>query len=283
MDNYENMLGLMAEKQGTLIDKVPVEQKATDEILERRRRRRGRDAGAAEEGGAEEVKLGPSEKIEVTVFNRDIMAYGVEHELTYNKAREKRVKFVRYTTDHLPKAFMEGNQLMLTYFHETLKLERTMPVDMVVLATPLINQPDAGDLSKMLKVPLGQEGFFLEAHVKLRPVDFATDGIYVRRHVPRARRHNGVRLPGRSGGVEGRDPDGQGVCPGRGAVIRGRREQVHRVRHLHAGVPVRRAQKERQGLRRGHSRRVQGLRLLRRDLPRERDHDDQLHGRAAAG
>jgi heterodisulfide reductase subunit A len=178
VDNYENMLGLM-EKQGTLIDKVPVEQKATDEILERRRRRRGRDAGAAEEGGAEEVKLGPSEKIEVTVFNRDVMAYGVEHELTYNKAREKRVKFVRYTTDHLPKAFMEGNQLMLTYFHETLKLERTMPVDMVVLATPLINQPDAGDLSKMLKVPLGQEGFFLEAHVKLRPVDFATDGIYV--------------------------------------------------------------------------------------------------------
>jgi len=176
VDNYENMLGLM-EKAGTVVDKIPVEKKATDEIMERRRRRRGRERG--EEGEAEEVKLGPSEKIEVTVFNRDIMAYGVDHELTYNKAREKRVKFVRYTTDHLPKVYMEGNQLMIAYFHETLKLERTMPVDMVVLSTPMIGQPDAGELSQLLKVPLGQEGFFLEAHVKLRPVDFATDGIYV--------------------------------------------------------------------------------------------------------
>jgi heterodisulfide reductase subunit A len=174
VDNYENMLGLM-EKNGTVIDKVPVEQKVPEEILERRRRRRGR---GGEEGAAEEVKLGPSEKIEVTVFNRDVMAYGVEHELIYNKAREKRVKFVRYLPDNAPKVFMEGNQLMLTYFHETLKLERTMPVDMVVLATPLVGQPDADTLSKLLKVPLGQEGFFLEAHVKLRPVDFATDGIY---------------------------------------------------------------------------------------------------------
>lgn len=176
VDNYENMLGLM-EKEGTVMDKVPVEKKVPDEILERRRRRRGRERG--EEGEAEEVKLGPSEKIEVTVFNRDIMAYGVEHELTYNKAREKRIKFVRYTVEHMPRVYMEGNQLMVAYFHETLKLERTMPADMVILSTPLVAQPDAGEIAQMLKVPLGQEGFFFEAHVKLRPVDFATDGIYV--------------------------------------------------------------------------------------------------------
>jgi heterodisulfide reductase subunit A len=176
VDNYENMLGLM-EKAGTVVEKIPVEQKVPEEILERRRRRRGRERG--EEGEAEEVKLGPSEKIEVTVFNRDVMAYGVEHELTYNKAREKRVKFNRYTPEHLPRVYMEGNQLTVGYFHETLKLERSMPVDMIILSTPLVAQPDAGELSQMLKVPLGQEGFFLEAHVKLRPVDFATDGIYV--------------------------------------------------------------------------------------------------------
>jgi len=176
VDNYDNMLGL-AEKQGTVVEKIPVEQKATDEILERRRRRRGRDRG--EESEADEVKLGPSEKIDVTVFNRDIMSYGIEHELTYNKAREKRVKFVRYTTEHRPEVYMEGSQLMVKYFHETLKLDRTMPVDMVILSTPMVGQPDAGELSQLLKVPLGQEGFFLEAHVKLRPVDFATDGIFV--------------------------------------------------------------------------------------------------------
>jgi len=176
VDNYDNMLGL-AEKQGTVVEKIPVEQKVPEEIIERRRRRRGRDRG--EEGDAEEVRLGPSDKIDVTVFNRDVMSYGVEHELTYNKAREKRVKFVRYTTEHKPEVYMEGNQLTVKYFHETLKLDRTMPVDMVILATPLVGQPDAGELSQLLKVPLGQEGFFLEAHVKLRPVDFATDGIFV--------------------------------------------------------------------------------------------------------
>jgi heterodisulfide reductase subunit A len=175
VDNYENMLGIM-EKEGTLVEKIPVEQKAPDEILDRRRKRRGRDRG---EGSAEEVKLGPSDKIDVTVFNRDVVSYGVEHELNFNRAREKRVKFVRYVPDNAPKVFMKDDQLMITYFHETLKMERTMQVDMVILSTPLVAQPDAGELSKLLKVPLGQEGFFLEAHVKLRPVDFATDGIYV--------------------------------------------------------------------------------------------------------
>jgi heterodisulfide reductase subunit A len=56
MDNYENMLGLM-EKAGTVVEKIPVEQKVPEEILDRRRRRRGRERG--EEGEAEEVKLGP--------------------------------------------------------------------------------------------------------------------------------------------------------------------------------------------------------------------------------
>jgi heterodisulfide reductase subunit A len=60
-----------------------------------------------------------------------------------------------------------------------MQMQLKMMVDMIVLATPLVAQPDAKAISRMLKVPLGQEGFFLEAHVKLRPVDFATDGIYV--------------------------------------------------------------------------------------------------------
>ena len=175
VDNYDNMLGV-AEDEGEVVEEIPVEQKAPEEGLERRRKRRGRDRG---DGGAEEAKAGPSSKIEVTVFNRDVMSYGVEHELDFNKSREKRVKFVRYIPDNAPKVFVKDGQLMITYFHETLKVERTMQVDMVILATPLVPQEDAGEISKLLKVPLGQEGFFLEAHVKLRPVDFATDGIFV--------------------------------------------------------------------------------------------------------
>ncbi|MEM4262147.1 MAG: CoB--CoM heterodisulfide reductase iron-sulfur subunit A family protein [Thermoplasmata archaeon] len=175
-DNYDNMLGI-AKELGKVIPEVPAEPASpTPEISERRRRRRGR----GEEGEAvPEEKIGPSDKIEITVFNRDIMSYGVEHELWFNKAREKRIRFVRYTPERRPEVFMKGDQLYVKYFHETLKVDREMPVDLVILSTPLMAPPGQEQLGKMLKVPVGQDGFFLEAHVKLRPVDFATDGIYV--------------------------------------------------------------------------------------------------------
>jgi heterodisulfide reductase subunit A len=174
VDNYDNMLQI-AQQTNKAIPDVPVEPKAPDEILDRRRRRRGRGG----EEAVEEEKRGPGENMEVTVFNRDVMSYGLDHELTFNKAREKRVRFVRYTPDRRPEVVMNGNQLTVKYFHETLKVEREMPVDLVILSTPLVAGQDSATISKMLKVPLGQDGFFLEAHVKLRPVDFATDGIFV--------------------------------------------------------------------------------------------------------
>jgi heterodisulfide reductase subunit A len=117
--------------------------------------------------------------MEVTVFNRGITTYGVEQELLYNKAREKRVKFVRFIPDNPPKVTMEEGKLTVSYYHETLKVDRTMQPDLVVLATPLAQREGADELSKLLKVPLGRDEFFLEAHVKLRPVDFATDGIFL--------------------------------------------------------------------------------------------------------
>ncbi|MDH3365214.1 MAG: FAD-dependent oxidoreductase [Thermoplasmata archaeon] len=174
-ENRDNMLGV-TEEEGGVVEEPVAEKKAEDEGLDRRRRRRGR--GRREEGEAGEESA-PSSGVDITVFNRDVMAYGVENELEFNKAREKRVKFIRYVPDNLPKVSVKDGKLEVEYFHETLKMERTMPVDMVILSTPLVAQPDAATLSQLLKVPLGQEGFFQEAHVKLRPVDFATDGVYV--------------------------------------------------------------------------------------------------------
>lgn len=171
LENYGEMLGKAEE-----VEKVPVEVKVPTEVMERRRRRRGEEAAAG--GAAEEVKRMPK-TIEVTDFNRGIMAYGVEHELMYNRARERGVRLVKYSPERLPKVTQEGSQLAITYYHETLKTERKILVDMIVLATPLVPRKEAKALSQMLKVPLGQDGFFLEAHVKLRPVDFATDGIFV--------------------------------------------------------------------------------------------------------
>ena len=54
-----------------------------------------------------------------------------------------------------------------------------LEADLLVLSTPLVPVVDAKELSQMLKVPLDSNGFFMEAHVKLRPIDFATDGIFV--------------------------------------------------------------------------------------------------------
>ena len=171
-DNWQNMLGL--EEAGKAAEGVSVEKVVPDEIAERRRSRRGR-----REGAPEEAAPGAAPKLDIAVFNRDVMSYGVEHELMFNKTREKKVRFIRYTPQNLPKVSLENNKLTIDYYHDTLQMQRKMSVDMIVLATPLIAQPSAKEISKMLKVPLGQDGFFLEAHVKLRPVDFATDGIYV--------------------------------------------------------------------------------------------------------
>ncbi|MCK4444730.1 MAG: CoB--CoM heterodisulfide reductase iron-sulfur subunit A family protein [Thermoplasmata archaeon] len=170
VENYNAMLGEAEEIGG-----VPAEVDGPEEVLQRRkRRRRGREEIAAP---TEERRI--AHTVEVYVFNRTITSYGVEHELLYNKARESGVRFVRYTLERLPRVTKEGTQLKVEYYHETLKMDRTLPVDMVILSTPLVPQEDAKKVSQLLKVPIGPDGFFLEAHVKLRPVDFATDGIFV--------------------------------------------------------------------------------------------------------
>lgn len=142
-----------------------------------RRDRRGRRGG--ERGEEKPRERGAKSGMDVTVFNRGITTYGVEQELMYNTAREKRVKFVRYVPENPPKVTMEDGKLTLSYFHATLQADRKMNPDLIVLATPLTKKEGSEELSKMLKVPLGRDGFFLEAHVKLRPVDFATEGIFL--------------------------------------------------------------------------------------------------------
>jgi len=172
-DNWENILGLEE-----AVGSVPVEKKAPDEVMERRRSRRSGRRGRGKEA-VEEEEAPSTKKLDIAIFNRDIMSYGVDHELDYTKAREKHIRFIRYTPENGPKVTMEDGKLAIDYWHDTLQMQRKMSVDMVILSTPLIGYPDAENLSKMLKVPLDRDDFFLEAHVKLRPVDFANDGIYL--------------------------------------------------------------------------------------------------------
>jgi heterodisulfide reductase subunit A len=113
--------------------------------------------------------------IEVYVLYRDIEVYGTHFEDYYGEARNLGVIFARYTPE-TPLQVADGQ---VTVYDELLGLWLRIPYDLLVLSTPMVPRPGARELAQMLKVPVDEYGFFLEAHVKLRPLDFATDGIYL--------------------------------------------------------------------------------------------------------
>jgi heterodisulfide reductase subunit A len=115
----------------------------------------------------------------VYVLHRDLMTYGVEFEEYYRKAKEAGVRFIRYTLNNPPQVMGARRVELVRVYDELVDMEMELPCDLLVLATPLIANDDNEELSRILKVPIGDGGFFLEAHVKLRPVEFAMDGIYV--------------------------------------------------------------------------------------------------------
>ncbi len=118
-------------------------------------------------------------KAHVYVLHRDLLTYGVEFERYYRQAMETGVRFLRYELEHPPQVTGDGCVEEVVVWDALRGRELRLPVDLVVLTTPLIPGPDNETISRLLKVPLGESGFFLEAHVKLRPVEFATDGVYV--------------------------------------------------------------------------------------------------------
>ncbi len=112
---------------------------------------------------------------QVFVLYRDIVTQGTKYEDYYGKARETGVIFIKYSPQRQP--VLENGSIRA--YDELLGEELVLPYDLVVLSTPMVAYNDSKDLAQKLKVPVDENGFFLEAHVKLRPVDFATDGIYV--------------------------------------------------------------------------------------------------------
>ena len=117
---------------------------------------------------------------EVSILYRDMQTYGKDFEEHYRRAREGFIQFIRYDVENSPEVLIQPNGKLTVKVHDIL-INATLELnaDLVVLSTPLIQREEAKELSKILKVPLGSDGFFFEAHVKLRPVDFATDGIYL--------------------------------------------------------------------------------------------------------
>ena len=111
----------------------------------------------------------------VRILYRDIQAYGTENEALFQQAKELGVIFIKYDPARPPKV-EEGKVIV---YHDLLGREITLPQDLVVLSTPLVAGGDNETISQLLRVSLDGNKFFLEAHVKLKPLDFATDGIYL--------------------------------------------------------------------------------------------------------
>ena len=114
---------------------------------------------------------------QIIVLYRDIRTYGFAED-AYLEARKKGVIFIPYDVDRKPEVSSKGTKVQVDFFDSIMQEDVSMTPDLVVLSVGIV--PDGTEeLSKMLKLPVNANGFFLEAHVKLRPVEAAVDGIYI--------------------------------------------------------------------------------------------------------
>jgi len=114
---------------------------------------------------------------DIYVLYRDIRTYGFNEDY-YREAANKGVLFIRYDDENKPQVTNE-NGLNVLITDPILKEQILIEPDLLVLSAATVPQPDNKHIAEMLKVPLSKDGFFLEAHMKLRPVDFATDGVFL--------------------------------------------------------------------------------------------------------
>ena len=114
---------------------------------------------------------------QVIVLYRDMRTYGFAED-AYREARLKGVVFIPYEPDNKPEVYEKANKLHLRFFDSILQEEADLTPDLVTLSVGIV--PEGTEkLSKLLKVPLTDEKFLLEAHVKLRPVELPVEGVYV--------------------------------------------------------------------------------------------------------
>jgi len=121
-------------------------------------------------------------KVDIYILFRDMRTYGFKEDY-YREASEKDVKFIRYELEDKPQveaAEQEGRPVLrVTVTDPILGQKLAIDADLLALAAAVIPSATRNEISKLFKVPLNPDGFFQEAHVKLRPVDFAADGVFL--------------------------------------------------------------------------------------------------------
>lgn len=120
-----------------------------------------------------------SPKTDVVVMFGDLRVYK-EYEDFYRRARDMEVRFIRHLEEARPEITqtLQG-KLQVSAYDALSGMEVTFAADWVVLSTPLIPSKDEIMLARMLKIPIGTDGFVMEAHLKLRPVDTNVDGVFI--------------------------------------------------------------------------------------------------------
>jgi heterodisulfide reductase subunit A-like polyferredoxin len=115
--------------------------------------------------------------VNIYILYRDMRMYGLLEDY-YTEARRKGIFFFRYTPDDMPVVESEGDGLTVTFRDHVLGRRLKVQADIIGLSAGM-RPTDTSELSSIIKLALNAEGYFMEAHVKLRPVDMATDGIFV--------------------------------------------------------------------------------------------------------
>jgi heterodisulfide reductase subunit A len=116
---------------------------------------------------------------QVIVLYRDMRTFGFK-ELYYLQARRLGVLFFRYIPEEKPRVYRDPDgRLVVDFMDPGARQDFRIEPDLVVLSTGIRPHDGARQLARLLKLPQTQEGFFLEAHVKLRPVEFAAPGIFL--------------------------------------------------------------------------------------------------------
>jgi heterodisulfide reductase subunit A-like polyferredoxin len=114
---------------------------------------------------------------EVYVLYRDIRTYG-PLEYFYREARQQGVHFFRFDRDEPPEVTAAADGLAITFKDQVLQRDLRLPADLLALSAGM-RAGDVEELASILKLAVNSDGYFMEAHVKLRPVDMASEGVYV--------------------------------------------------------------------------------------------------------
>jgi heterodisulfide reductase subunit A len=116
-------------------------------------------------------------EMDVYIIYRDIRTYGLREDL-YREARAKGILFIRYDDNKELNVNKDKDDLQMRFTSYVLNREMEIRPDLLILATAIV-PPKENPVAKLFKVPVNNDGFFVEAHVKLRPIDFSTDGVFV--------------------------------------------------------------------------------------------------------